>query len=98
MQRQFKTKSAKKREKWNLFGGEKAFDSSVLKGAHIEIFDTKKAEIEGCLGVYEYNDNYLKLKLKKGALIIEGSDFNISTFENGTITVSGKINNLEFCQ
>ena len=92
-----KIEKSKKREKLNLFGSEKVFDTDILKGSHTEIFSNSRIVIEGCLGVYEYNDCYLKLKLTKGALIVSGRDFDISTFEMGTITVNGKITSLEFC-
>ncbi len=97
MSKRIKIEKTKKREKLNLFGSEKVFDTSVLNGAHTEIFGNSRIVIEGCLGVYEYNDCYLKLKLTKGALIVNGSNFDISVFENSTITVNGKIDGLEFC-
>ena len=78
MSKKIKIESSKKREKLNLFGGEKVFDMSVLKGAHTEIFGNNRIVVEGCLGLYEYNDCYLKLKLVKGALIVSGSSFDIS--------------------
>ena len=49
------------------------------------------------MGVYEYNDTYLKLRLSKGALVLCGERFDIVTYEEKTITVKGKINSLEFC-
>lgn len=97
MAKKMKIEKSKKREKLNLFGSEKVFDTDILKGSHTEIFSNSRIVIEGCLGVYEYNDCYLKLKLIKGALIVSGSEFDISTFENSTITVNGKIDSLEFC-
>lgn len=97
MAKKIKIEKGKKREKLNLFGSEKVFSGDIMNGAHTEIFSNCRIVIEGCLGVYEYNDCYLKLKLIKGALIVCGSEFDISTFENSTITVNGKIGSLEFC-
>ncbi len=97
MSKKIKIEKGKKREKLNLFGSEKVFDTLSLSGAHTEIFGSTRIVIEGCLGVYEYNDCYLKLKLTKGAVIVSGSNFDISAFENSTITVNGKIGSLEFC-
>ena len=97
MAKKIKIEKGKKREKLNLFGSEKVFSGDIMNGAHTEIFSNCRIVIEGCLGVYEYNDCYLKLKLTKGALIVSGRDFDISTFEMGTITVNGKITSLEFC-
>ena len=74
-----------------------ALDNDLIKGPHIELFYNNRAVVEGCIGVYEYNDTYLKLRLSKGALILNGEAFDILTFEDKTITVKGKINSLEFC-
>ncbi len=97
MAKRIKIEKQKKKEKWNIFATQEVADSTFLRGAHTEIFSNERVVIEGCLGVYEYNDCYLKLRLSKGALVICGSDFSISSFENTTISVSGKITTLEFC-
>ncbi len=98
MAKRIKLEKSKKKEKWNLFGSEEQLlDTEILKGAHIEIFSSGRLVIEGCLGVYEYNENYLKLRLSKGALVVCGTGFDISSFEGKTITVKGKISTLEFC-
>ena len=87
-----------KSTKWNLFKIDSAIlDNDLIKGPHIELFYNNQVVIEGCIGVYEYNDTYLKLRLSKGALILNGEAFDILTFEDKTITVKGKINSLEFC-
>lgn len=98
MAKKIKIENTKKKEKWNLFGdGEKLADAELLKCAGIQLFGNRRLVTEGCLGVYEYNENYLKLRLTKGALVVCGSGFDISAFENETITVNGKIDTLEFC-
>ena len=85
--------------KWHLFKiKDSVLDDDLLKGVHIELFYNSQAVIDGCLGVYEYNDTYLKLRLKKGAIIFCGEKFDIVNFENQTITVKGNFNSLEFCQ
>ena len=49
------------------------------------------------MGVSEYSDTYLKLRLPRGALILCGGSFDIVTFEGTAITVRGSISSLEFC-
>lgn len=49
------------------------------------------------MGVLEYSDTYLKLRLPKGALTVCGSGFDIVTFEGTAITVKGNMSSLEFC-
>lgn len=98
MAKKLKIEGEKKKEKWNLFGGGDAIvDTAFLKGAHIELFANSRITVEGCEGIYEYNDNYLKLRLSSGAVILYGTDFDIFSFEGKTITVNGKIGSLEFC-
>ncbi len=75
---------------------DKVLESEMLNSSHIEIFGNGKINVDGCLGVYEYKDTYLKLRLIKGALILCGSGFNIVYFENRLISISGKISAVEF--
>ncbi len=97
MGKKLKIEKGKKKSKWNLLkSSDEIIDKSFMNGAHIEILGNSKINIDGCFGVYEYRDTYLKLKLNKGALIICGSEFDITYFENKLITVRGKISSLEF--
>lgn len=96
MAKKLKFEKSKKRQKWSFISSDEIFDKALISDPHIEIFGSGKIEIDGCEGVYEYNNDYLKLRLKKGALIICGNDFDILTFENKLITVKGKITSLEF--
>lgn len=98
MAKRLKIESSKKKEKWKIFSVTDGIGKDFLNGPQIEMFGNKRIIIEGCLGVYEYNQNYLKLRLKYGALILCGNDFDISSFEETTITVGGKISTLEFCE
>lgn len=85
-----------KKTKWVLKGS--AFGRSErLTGAHIEMISNREICIEGCRGVIEYTDAYLKLNLCKGALIVIGSNLDITLFEGKTITICGTINSVEFC-
>ncbi len=96
MAKKLKIEKSKKRNKWNLIPTDKIIDGDLMAGPHIEMFGSGKIQIDGCEGVYEYNSDYLKLRLKIGALIICGKDFDILTFENKLITVKGKITTVEF--
>ena len=98
MSEKFKIKSEKAKQKWKLFHyTDKFLDKDMVKGPHLEIFGNSEIFLEGCMGVFEYSDTYLKIKLAKGSLIICGSMFDIVSFENSTITVKGKISSVEFC-
>ena len=85
MSKKFKFKSEKPKEKWKIFS------------CGDEIFGNHEIIVEGCMGVMEYTDTYLKLRLPKGALTVCGTEFDIVTFEDTTITVKGNMSSLEFC-
>lgn len=94
MGKKLKIEKKKKKEKWNILKSRE--DVAEFTGAHTEIFGNNRISIDGCLGVYEYRDTYLKLKLSKGSVIICGNGFDITCFEGRLITVKGKITSLEF--
>lgn len=97
MGKKLKIEKSKRKTKWNILkSNEEIIDKSLVSGSHIEILGNSKISIDGCLGVYEYRDTYLKLKLNKGVIILCGTDFDITYFENHLITVKGKISSLEF--
>lgn len=86
-----------KRKKINFFTDkEEIFSTDILKGAHLEIFSNKKIIAEGCHSIIDYQNDFLKLKLKKGFLCVFGSDFLITTFEDKKIIINGNIISLEF--
>lgn len=98
MSKRLKIESSKKTAKWNISGNEEVLpDTAMLKGAHTEIFGNSRINVDGVLGVAEYKDTYIKLRLSKGTLILCGSGFDIIFFENKLITVKGKISSVEFC-
>jgi len=95
--KKLKIETGKKKSSSGFFGNaDEIFDTSLLSSTHTEIFGNDKINIDGCMGVYEYRDTYIKIKLKKGALILTGNGFDIVYFENRLITIKGKISSLEF--
>lgn len=95
MANKFKFKSKHKTPRIN-FGTRQETSENIISG-HIELFSNKEISIEGCKGVLEYKDNYIKLKLNKGSIVICGENFDISYFEEKNILVKGKIDSIEFC-
>lgn len=95
MSRKFKFVSKHKKPKLNLGYSEEEKRSDF--SSHIEIFSDNELIVEGCRGVFEYRSEYIKLKLKKGSVIVCGENFDIAYFEESTISIKGRITNLEFC-
>lgn len=98
MAKKLKIEKSKKKSGWHLLScSDDILDKDLISATHTEIFGNNKINIEGCLGVFEYTDTYLKLKLNKGTVILCGSGFDITYFEEKQITVKGKISSVEFC-
>lgn len=87
----------KKRLKWNLLPNDSYINDSVFSKSYIEVLGNKKIEVSGCEGVYEYTADYIKLRLKQGALVVTGKGFDVISFDNKVISVKGEINSIEFC-
>lgn len=97
MAKKLKIEKSKKKQKWSILKHtDEILDHSMMSSTHTEIFGNSKISIDGCMGVYEYRDTYLKLKLQRGSVILCGSGFDITYFENRLITVKGKISSVEF--
>lgn len=93
----FKFKS-KKKHKLNIISDHtEIFSNDISGGVHIEIFSNKNAIIEGCKSIVDYRENYIKLKIKKGFLILSGTEFLISSFDEEKIIIKGNIFSLEYC-
>lgn len=93
----FKFKSSKK-NKFNFFKDrDDLADGETYGSIHSEIFFNKKIIIEGCHSIVDYQNDYIKLKIKKGFLNILGNDFLITAFDNEKIIIKGNIVSIEFC-
>ena len=103
MSKKFKIPTNHKKPHLNLFsldgeeGKTAAYNSGSGVRSHIELFSNREIIIEGCRGVDEYREDYIKLKLIKGSITLCGSEFCIKSFENSSIVVNGNISSLEFC-
>lgn len=96
MGKKLKIEKNKKIEKWKIFGIAKE-EKDLTLSPNIEMLGNREIIIDGCEGVFEYSESYIKIKIKKGVLILYGSDLNIVCFENSFISLKGKIETLEFC-
>ena len=89
--------NTKKKSKINFFKSrEDTVSKTAFSGEYIEFFSDKEVVIDGCKGVVDYADDYIKLRLNKKHIILSGSGFYIYSFENEIISIKGKISSLEF--
>lgn len=99
MAKKLKIPTSKKREKPQIFFFNKSDDTQKTIGikSHIELFSNEEITVEGCRGILDYNEQYIKLRLIKGGVILFGDTLLVTFFENSTIRIKGKISALEFC-
>ena len=94
----FKFTSSKKNKGIRLFGCAQTIENAKkFSGAKIEMLSNREVSVDGCRGIAEYNDIYVKLRIIGGFLIITGKSLVIPVFERPLITVTGEINAIEFC-
>lgn len=87
-------KKVKKKKKEKIINLSDVFEvpKDVVLGESIIILTGKReAIIENYKGIVEYNNNYIKLLTKNGAIEFKGSDLNITYLTNEEIKVVGNI-------
>ena len=63
---------------------------------HIEIFSNKEIDLEGCKGIDEFKNDYVKIKTAEGYITVFGEALDIPVFDGSFITVTGKIDSVDF--
>lgn len=95
MSDKFKFKSTKKQSA-KIFKCSESCFGEAHGGAHIEIFANKEITVEDCKNILNYETDFIRLEVTKGEISIFGDDFLISSYENETISIKGKISSIEF--
>ncbi len=91
----FKTK---KKSKFNFIKNDEELSNyQIANESRTEIFSNKQIIIEGCQKILDYQDTYIKLKLKKGNISLLGEQFVIGNFFEEKIIIKGIISSIEFC-
>lgn len=62
----------------------------------IELISDRQAEIEGCNGVVEYNDQLVSINCKRFILTVTGNNLTIKANTRDSITINGKFNTICF--
>ena len=94
----FRFTGDKNKKRIRLFGYEETLDNAQkFSGSKIEMLSNREISVDGCRGIAEYNDAYVKLKIIGGSLIINGKSLTIPVFSRPIITVTGRIDSVEFC-
>lgn len=63
---------------------------------HIELCSDKRAVVEGCKGVLQYDCDNVRLNCRTLIVSFSGENLSLCTLSEETITVTGKISGLSF--
>lgn len=92
----FKFKTASKNKINFIKNSEEYISDEIFLGSHIEFFSNRRIVVEGCKGIVEYDENYLKIKIDNMFVNFFGSDFLITEYDNKKIMIKGKLISVEF--
>ncbi len=76
------------------FSDEVAAETSL---PHIDLDSNKRALVDGCRGIVEYNSDTVRIDCKKLVVKFSGCDLSIRALSVDRICVSGNIVAIEFC-
>ena len=68
---------------------------SVASTARVELSDNRRAVVEGCQGILEYDDTVIRLATGSGVIRFEGGDLGVSCMDNNAAVVVGLIARIE---
>ena len=72
-------------------------DDLLPGGVKIEVYSNKEAIIEGCKGIIEYNEEYIKINIGRGSVVFTGKELYAYSYFCETLVIKGRINNIEYC-
>ncbi len=64
--------------------------------AQLVLSGKREVYIEGCTDILEYDDIMIKLGIKEEKILIFGKNLSVSGFTESSITVTGKIQSVEW--
>ncbi|MCI8497560.1 MAG: sporulation protein YqfC [Clostridiales bacterium] len=63
---------------------------------HIELLGNREITVDGCRGILEYDDGFIRLNLGKTVLRLTGRDLVITALSDHTAVIEGYVLSIEF--
>ena len=63
----------------------------------MEIISDREVNVEGCRGVIEYDESFIKLNAGKGTVTLFGGGLIIESYSDTELLIKGKLEKIEFC-
>ena len=96
MSKKIKVGLKPKRDKIKLFERDEKDHLMNFNEYYINFISNKKAIIDGCKSVIDYNEAFISLNLGKRIICIFGSNIEIAAYNENEITITGLFSKLEF--
>ena len=64
--------------------------------SNVEIIAKKCVLIRGCMGIIEYGESLMSLKIKEGRLDVKGEGLYCTAYMSGTVEISGKVGSVSY--
>lgn len=93
MRKRLKTDFKPRKDKVKIFG---VGELSSISGPTIQLISNKEAIIDGCMGVIDYYDNLIKLRVVGGTVSFLGIGLVMSSLTDDSAEIKGEITSLEF--
>lgn len=82
---------------WEIFAGKLELPSEIIMGLPLlALGGNRRLYIESHLGLIEYSDTIIRLRVKHGQVIVVGKEFCIEELREKDMLASGKIKKIEF--
>ncbi len=93
----FKSQKDKKRlNVINNFNLNKLSIYNMLSSVHLEMKSNREVILEGCKSIEEYDENMIKVKVKKMTVIFFGRNLEIKCMNYDSLVIEGFITSIEF--
>ncbi len=70
--------------------------SNMLNSVYIEMKGNREVVVEGCKSIEEYDENMIKIKVKKMSVIFFGRGLEIKCMNYDSLVIEGFITSVEF--
>ncbi len=90
------TVEGKKSGFWNLKGFKNSEFGAILDPVSIEMKGNREVIIEGVKSIAEYDENMIKLNMKKMAVVLFGRGLEIKCLSTDSLVIKGFVTSVEF--
>lgn len=88
-----KTGMAQKRNKIKFFD---SGETAGVTGPVTQVFGNRRATLDGCIGVIDYHENIIRLRVQNGTVTFCGRDLCMEELSDTSAQISGTVDSVGF--